>query len=60
MILGVLAVRGHEGLLAVFEPWPDDTSMAWRERYPLAPSSPSIFSTVFPITLRGSPASTNR
>ena len=26
MILGVLAVRGREGPLAVFERWPDDAS----------------------------------
>lgn len=31
--LGVIAVRGREGLLAVFEPWPQDAPAAWRERY---------------------------
>jgi len=31
--LGTIAVRGHEGALAVFEPWPDDAPAAWREAY---------------------------
>ena len=31
--LGVIAVRGRTGPLAVFEPWPDDTGTAWRENY---------------------------
>ena len=31
--LGVIAVRGREGPLAVFEPWPQDAPAAWRERY---------------------------
>ena len=31
--LGVIAVRGRDGPLAVFEPWPPDTPAAWRERY---------------------------
>jgi adenylate cyclase len=29
----VIAVRGREGPLAVFEPWPHDAPAAWRERY---------------------------
>jgi adenylate cyclase len=31
--LGRLAVRGREGLIAVFEPWPQDAMPAWREAY---------------------------
>ena len=31
--LGQLAVRGREEPVAVFEPWPDDASPAWREAY---------------------------
>jgi adenylate cyclase len=31
--LGTITLRGHEGALAVFEPWPDDAPAAWRERY---------------------------
>jgi adenylate cyclase len=31
--LGVIAVRGRDGPLAVFEPWPQDVPAAWRERY---------------------------
>src|SRR5215471_14460816 len=31
--LGLLAVRGREEPIAVFEPWPDDASPAWREAY---------------------------
>jgi adenylate cyclase len=31
--LGVIAVRGRTGPLTVFEPWPDDAPMAWRENY---------------------------
>jgi adenylate cyclase len=31
--LGQLAVRGREGAIAVFEPWPDDAPPAWREAY---------------------------
>jgi adenylate cyclase len=31
--LGHLAVRGREEPIAVFEPWPDDTPLAWREAY---------------------------
>jgi adenylate cyclase len=31
--LGRLAVRGREEPIAVFEPWPDDASPAWREAY---------------------------
>ena len=31
--LGVIAVRGREGPLAVFEPWRQDAPAAWRERY---------------------------
>jgi adenylate cyclase len=31
--LGKLAVRGREEPIAVFEPWPDDASPAWREAY---------------------------
>ncbi len=31
--LGVIEVRGREGPLAVFEPWPEDAPTAWRERY---------------------------
>ena len=28
-----MVVRGREGALAVFEPWPEDLSASWRERY---------------------------
>ena len=31
--LGVIAVRGREGSLAVYEPWPQDAPKAWRETY---------------------------
>ncbi|MFL4984367.1 MAG: CHASE2 domain-containing protein [Xanthobacteraceae bacterium] len=31
--LGTITVRGREGALAVFEPWPEDVSASWRERY---------------------------
>jgi adenylate cyclase len=31
--LGVVAVRGREGSLAVYEPWPEDAPTAWRETY---------------------------
>jgi adenylate cyclase len=31
--LGQLAVRGREEPIAVFEPWPDDSPLAWREAY---------------------------
>jgi adenylate cyclase len=31
--LGAIAVRGREGLLEVFEPWPEDASATWRSRY---------------------------
>jgi adenylate cyclase len=31
--LGTLAVRGRQEPIAVFEPWPDDASPAWREAY---------------------------
>jgi adenylate cyclase len=31
--LGAIAVRGRDGLLAVFEPWPEDAPAAWRARY---------------------------
>ena len=31
--LGRLAVRGRKEPIAVFEPWPDDASPAWREAY---------------------------
>ena len=31
--LGVIEVRGREGPLSVFEPWPEETPAAWRERY---------------------------
>jgi adenylate cyclase len=31
--LGLLAVRGREEPIAVFEPWPDDAPPAWREAY---------------------------
>jgi adenylate cyclase len=31
--LGRLAVRGRREPIAVFEPWPDDTPPAWREKY---------------------------
>jgi adenylate cyclase len=31
--LGTITVRGRDEPLAVFEPWPPDASMAWRERY---------------------------
>jgi adenylate cyclase len=31
--LGVIAVRGREGSLAVYEPWPEDAPPTWRETY---------------------------
>jgi adenylate cyclase len=31
--LGAIAVRGRDGLLAVFEPWPEDAPAEWRARY---------------------------
>ncbi len=31
--LGTITVRGRQGALAVFEPWPEDVPAAWRERY---------------------------
>jgi adenylate cyclase len=31
--LGAIAVRGRDGLLDVFEPWPEDVPAAWRARY---------------------------
>jgi adenylate cyclase len=31
--LGRLAIRGREGLMTVFEPWPADAPPAWREAY---------------------------
>jgi adenylate cyclase len=31
--LGVIAARGRKGSLAVYEPWPEDAPMAWRENY---------------------------
>jgi adenylate cyclase len=31
--LGAIAVRGRDGLLDVFEPWPDDAPADWRARY---------------------------
>jgi len=31
--LGVITVRGHEGPLAVFEPWPEEASAGWRQAY---------------------------
>jgi adenylate cyclase len=31
--LGVIAVRGREGSLAVYEPWPEDAPTTWRETY---------------------------
>jgi len=31
--LGTITVRGREGALAVFEPWPEDVPAPWRERY---------------------------
>jgi adenylate cyclase len=31
--LGLLAVRGRDDPIAVFEPWPDDAPPAWREAY---------------------------
>jgi adenylate cyclase len=31
--LGEIQVRGREGMLAIFEPWPDDTPEDWRARY---------------------------
>jgi adenylate cyclase len=31
--LGVIAARGRKGLLAVYEPWPEDAPTAWRENY---------------------------
>ena len=31
--LGRLAIRGREEPIAVFEPWPSDTPLAWREAY---------------------------
>jgi adenylate cyclase len=34
--LGTIAVRGRDEVMAVFEPWPLDTSPAWRERYSAA------------------------
>jgi adenylate cyclase len=34
--LGVIAVRGREEALAVFEPWPDDVSTEWRQSYSVA------------------------
>jgi adenylate cyclase len=34
--LGMIAVRGRDEQLAVFEPWPTDTSPEWRERYLVA------------------------
>jgi adenylate cyclase len=34
--LGTIAVRGRDEAMSVFEPWPLDTSPAWRERYSAA------------------------
>jgi adenylate cyclase len=34
--LGTIVVRGRDETMAVFEPWPLDTSPAWRERYSVA------------------------
>jgi adenylate cyclase len=31
--LGTISVRGRDEAMTVFEPWPDATSRAWRERY---------------------------
>ena len=31
--VGLLAIRGREEPIAVFEPWPADTPPAWREAY---------------------------
>jgi adenylate cyclase len=31
--LGVIEVRGREGPLSVFEPWPEEMPATWRERY---------------------------
>jgi adenylate cyclase len=31
--LGTISVQGRDEPLAVFEPWPDDASAEWRERY---------------------------
>jgi adenylate cyclase len=31
--LGTIALRGRDEPYAVFEPWPENTSPAWRERY---------------------------
>jgi adenylate cyclase len=31
--LGTIAVRGRDDALAVFEPWPKDAPLPWRERY---------------------------
>ena len=31
--LGLISVRGHEELIAVFDPWPTDASSAWRAAY---------------------------
>ena len=34
--LGTIAVRGRDEAMAVFEPWPLDTSPEWRDRYAAA------------------------
>jgi adenylate cyclase len=34
--LGTIVVRGRDEAMAVFEPWPLDTSTTWRERYSAA------------------------
>jgi adenylate cyclase len=31
--LGTIVVRGRDDALSVYEPWPDSTSVEWRERY---------------------------
>jgi adenylate cyclase len=31
--LGVVVLRGLEAPVAVYEPWPPETAVAWRERY---------------------------
>jgi adenylate cyclase len=31
--LGLLDVRGRDEPIAVFEPWPDDAPLAWRETF---------------------------
>ena len=56
--LGTIAVRGRDDALAVYEPWPSDTTALWRERYLEAFTAPSTCSNVLPAkarTIRCSP-----